>query len=113
MGAILPFQALDAGLMSVNDLPARALAPPQQFGLLDQRQIREIHVFLRQKTTLARADSSSRASGSDRKIHPPVASVDCRRARRGCTIQMTLRHLTRYFDFNNGTPFGLLTRRPG
>jgi hypothetical protein len=31
--------------MRVNDFPARALALPQQFGLLDQRQIREIHDF--------------------------------------------------------------------
>jgi hypothetical protein len=38
-------QALDAGQMRVNDFPARALALPQQFGLLDQRQIREIHDF--------------------------------------------------------------------
>jgi hypothetical protein len=39
-------QALDARQMRVNDLPARALAPPQQFGLLGERQIREIHNFL-------------------------------------------------------------------
>jgi hypothetical protein len=38
-------QALDAGQMRIDDLPARALAPPQQFGLLDERQIREIHDF--------------------------------------------------------------------
>jgi hypothetical protein len=44
-GVQLAIQALDAGQMSVNDFPARALAPPQQFGLLDQRLIREIHDF--------------------------------------------------------------------
>lgn len=68
-------------------------------------------ISLRQKPSLADADSSSRTNRGDRKIYPPVAGADCRSARQGGTIQMTLRHLTRDFDFNNRRPLSTLDEK--